>query len=82
MRMLTKLVPKYTRVPVIAAILSLEKKLWMNIANPKSEVPNIQKNKKRTSLLELTITLKLSITTHSKEITVTERRWYANHDSQ
>ena len=57
MTMLMKLVPKYTRVPVMAAILSREKKLYMKIANPKSDIPNIQKKMNMISLLEFTITL-------------------------
>jgi hypothetical protein len=69
-----KLVPKYTRVPVIAAILVREKKLYMNIAKPNRDIPKIQKNMNIIKLFELTVTLKLRIITHSREITVTENR--------
>ena len=67
----TKEVPKYIRVPVIAATLAFEKKAWRKTARPKRESPNNSKNMKTKPLFEYYITLKLSTSMHRPLIIVT-----------
>lgn len=79
---LMKLVPKYTKVPVIAATLALEKKAWSKTHIPKSERPKIHKNKKITPLLEFLMTLIERTIKHKMEMIVTTTKQQVHHDSQ
>lgn len=56
---LMKEVPKYIKVPAMAATLALEKKDWRKTASPKSDKPYISKKRKTRPLFEYLIALML-----------------------
>ena len=64
-------VPKYTKVPAIAATRAYEKKDCRKITKPKSESPKTQKNRNTRPLFEYFKTLILRIPMTSPVIMVT-----------